>query len=65
MQYGGNFLAVGGFSFFDGNDFGGSGKPKCGGFFSAVMQYGGNCLAVMQYGSTFVAGRSFRFLAVR
>ena len=31
MQYGGNFLAVGGFSFFGGNDFGGSGKPKFGG----------------------------------
>ena len=28
-QYGGNFLAVGGFSFFAGNDFvGGSGKTK-------------------------------------
>ena len=28
MQYGGNFLAVGGFSCFGGNDFGGSGKTK-------------------------------------
>ena len=46
MQYGGNFLAVGGFSFFGGNDFGGSGKPKYGGIFSVVMQYGDNFLAV-------------------
>ena len=58
--FGGNaiqryFLAVGGFSFFGGNDFGGSGKPKYGGIFSAVMQYGGNCLAVMQYGGNFLA----------
>ena len=28
MQYGGNFLAVGDFSFFGGNDFGGIGKTK-------------------------------------
>ena len=28
MPYGGNFLAVGGFSFFGGNDFGGGGKTK-------------------------------------
>ena len=42
LQYGGNFVAVGGFSFFGGNDFGGSGKPKYGGIFSAVMQFGGN-----------------------
>ena len=33
-------MAVGGFSFFGGNDFGGSGKPKYCGIFSAVMQYG-------------------------
>ena len=46
MQYGGNFLAVGGFSFVGGTDFGGSGKPKYGGIFSAVMQYGGNFLAL-------------------
>ena len=46
MQYGGNFLAVGGFSFFGGNDFGGSGKRKYGGIFSAVMQYGGIFFAV-------------------
>ena len=39
-------MAVGGFSFFGGNDFGGSGKPKYGGIFLAVMQYGGNFLAV-------------------
>ena len=35
-------MVAGGFSFFGGNDFGGSGKPKCGGIFSAVMQNGGN-----------------------
>ena len=46
MQYAGIFLAVGNFSFFGGNDFGGSGKTKYGGIFSAVMQYGGNFLAV-------------------
>ena len=28
MPYGGNFLAVGGFSFIGGNDFGGGGKTK-------------------------------------
>ena len=28
MPYGGNFLAVGGFSFLGGNDFGGGGKTK-------------------------------------
>ena len=38
-------MAVGGFSFFGGNDFGASGKPKYGVIFSAVMQYGGNFLA--------------------
>ena len=27
-KYGGNFSAVGGFSFFYGNDFGGGGKTK-------------------------------------
>ena len=37
MQYGGNFLAVGGFPFFGGNDFGGRGKPKYGGIYSAVI----------------------------
>ena len=46
LPYGGNFLAISGFSFFGGNDFGGSSKPKYGGIFSAVMQYGGNFLAV-------------------
>ena len=46
MQYGGNFLAVGGFSFFGGTDFGASSKPKYGGIFSAVMQYGGIFFAV-------------------
>ena len=44
MPYGGSFLTVCGFSFFGGNDFGGSGKPKYGAIFSAVMQYGGNFL---------------------
>ena len=33
MQYGGDFLAVGVFSVFSGNDVGGSGKPKYGVFF--------------------------------
>ena len=61
MQYGGKFLAVGGFSFFGGNDFGESGKPKYGGVFSAVMQYGGNFLAVMQYGGKFLAVSGFSF----
>ena len=61
MQYGGNFLAVGGFSFFGGKDSGGSGKPKYGGIFSAVLQYGGNCLAVMQYGGNFLAVSGFSF----
>ena len=39
-------MAVGGFSFFGGNDFGGTGKPNYGGIFSTVMQYGANFLAV-------------------
>ena len=39
-------MAVGGFSLFGVNDFGGSDKPKYGGILSAVMQYGGNFLAV-------------------
>ena len=46
MPYGGNFQPVGRFLVFGGVDFGGSGKPKYGGIFSAVMQYGGNVLAV-------------------
>ena len=49
MQYGRNFLAVGVFSFFGGNDVGGSGKPKYGGIFSAVMRYDGNFLAVASF----------------
>ena len=61
MLYGGNFLAVGGFLVFGGNDFGGSGKPKYSGVFSAVMQYGGNCLAVMPYGGNFLAVSVFSF----
>ena len=36
MTYGGNFSAVGGFSFFGGIDFGESGKTKYGDNFSAV-----------------------------
>ena len=28
MSYGGNFSAIGGFSIFGGNDFGGGGKTK-------------------------------------
>ena len=59
MQYGGNFLAVGGFSFFGGSEFGGSGELKSGGIFSAVMQHGGNCLAVMQNGGNFFGGKGF------
>ena len=34
------------FLVFCGNDFGGSGKPKYEGIFSAIMQYDGNFLAV-------------------
>ena len=60
-KYGGIFSAVGGFSFFGGNDFGGSGKPKYGGIYSAVMQYGGNSLAVMQSGGNFLAVSGFSF----
>ena len=41
LPHGDNVFAVGGFSFFDGNDFDGTGKPKYGGIVSAVMQYGG------------------------
>ena len=52
-------MAVGGFSFFGGNDFGGSGKPKYGGMFSAVMQYGGMFSAVMQYGGNVLAVSAF------
>ena len=40
MPYGGFFLAVGDFSFYGGNDFGGGGKTKYGGNFSTV---GGFC----------------------
>ena len=54
-------MAVCGFSFFSGEDFGGSGKPKYGGIFSPVMQYGIDCLAVMQYGGNFSAVRGFSF----
>ena len=57
MQYAGIFLAVGNFSFFGGNDFGGSGKTKYGGIFSAVMQYGGNFLAVGDF--SFFGGNDF------
>ena len=39
MQYGGNFLAVGGFSFFGGNDFGENGKTKIWRYF-----FGGNAI---------------------
>ena len=41
MPYGGFFLAVGDFSFYGGNDFGGGGKTKYGGNFSTVV--GGFC----------------------
>ena len=50
---------VGGFSFLGVNDFVGSGKPKYGGIFSAVMQYVGNCLVVMQYGGNFFGGKRY------
>ena len=49
MPYGDNLQAVGGFSFFGGNDFGGSGKPKYGGIFSALMAYGGNFFGVARF----------------
>ena len=39
MQYSGNFLAVGGFSFFGGNDFDGSGETNMWRYFS-----GGNAI---------------------
>ena len=39
---GGHFSAVGSFSFFGGNDFGGGGKPKHGGHFLVAMPYGGD-----------------------
>ena len=54
-------MAVCGFSFFSGEDFGGSGKPKYGGIFSAVLQYGGNCLTALQYGGNFWAVSGFSF----
>ena len=41
MRYGGNVSAVKGFPFFGGKNFGGNGKPKYGGNYSAVMRYGG------------------------
>ena len=47
-------MALGGFSFFGGNDFSGSGKPQRGGIFPAVMQYGGNSSAVN--GFSFLGG---------
>ena len=59
MQYGSDFSAVGVFSFFGGNDFGGSREPKYDGFCLAIMQYGGNCLAVMPYGGIFLAVSGF------
>ena len=48
---------VGGFLIFGSNDFGGSGKPKYGGIFLAVMQYGGNFLVVG--GFSFFGGNDF------
>ena len=42
-------MAVGGYSLFVGNEFGGSGEQKNGGFFSAVMQYGGYFFAVSAF----------------
>ena len=46
MQYGGNFLAVGGFAFSAVTTLAEAVKPKYGGIFWAVMEYGGNFLAV-------------------
>ena len=57
MQYGGKFLAVGGFSFFGGNDFGESGRTKMWRYFSVVTQYGGDSLAVG--GFSFFGGTDF------
>ena len=57
LPCGGFFLAVGSFSFFGGNHFGGSGKPKDGSILSALMQYGGNFLAVG--GFSFFGGNHF------
>ena len=42
-------MAVGGYSLFVGNEFGGSGEQKNGGIFSAVMQYGGYFFAVSAF----------------
>ena len=41
-QHDGNFLAVEGFSFFDGKKFGGYGNSNCDGTFTAVTQHDGN-----------------------
>ena len=51
VPYSGNFMAVGGFTFFGGKDFGGGGK------FSAVMPYRGNVSAVG--GFSFFGGNDF------
>ena len=57
LPYGGTFSAVGGFMFLGGSYFCGSGKPKYGGTFSAVMQNGGIFLAVG--GFSFSSGSGF------
>ena len=41
-QHDGNFLAVDGFWFFDGNEFGGYGNSNYDGTFTAVTQHDGN-----------------------
>ena len=45
-QHGYNFLAVDGFPFFGGSEFGGYGHSNYGGNFTAVTQHDGNFLAV-------------------
>ena len=49
MPYGGNFLAVSGFSFSAVMTLAEAVKPKYGGICSAVLHYGGNILAVRDF----------------
>ena len=51
MPFGGNFSAVGGFSFFGGNDFGAGDKTKIWRYFLAVLPYGGKFSAVGGFSS--------------
>ena len=57
MPYGGNFLAVGVFSFLALTTLAEAIKPTYGGSMWAVMSYGGNCLAVG--GFSFLGGNDF------